>query len=79
MATEKKFKLLVDCSTGIQTSVEFSPEEYAQAAIDAEAYAVAQAERESAEAEAAAKKAAVLAALATAAGLTVEEVTAVLN
>lgn len=79
MAIEKKFKLIVNCETGEQTSEEFTPEEYAQAALDADAYATAQAERESAEAEAAAHKAAVLAALAAAAGLTVDEVTAALN
>ena len=50
-------------------------ETYAQA----ELAALAQAERESAEAEAQAKKQAVLKALADAAGLTVDEVTAVLN
>lgn len=42
---EKKFKLIVDCSTGEQTEVEFTPEEYAQAEADAQAYAEAEAAR----------------------------------
>jgi len=40
---EKKFKLEVNCETGEQTSVEFTAEEYAQAALDAQAYAEAKA------------------------------------
>ena len=46
MATEKKFKLIVNCETGEQTSEEFTPEEYAQAELDAQAYAEAQAAQE---------------------------------
>lgn len=79
MATEKKFKLIINCETGDELSVEFTPEEYAQAALDAAAFTEAEAARQAAEAEAANKKAAVLEALATAAGLTVEEVTEVLS
>lgn len=78
MAIEKKFKLIVNCETGEQTSVEFTPEEYAQAAIDAEAYAVAQAARESAEAEAAAIKASAIAKL-SALGLTEAEAQSIIG
>ena len=76
--TEKKFKLIVNCETGEQTSVEFTPEEYAQAEADAQAYAAAQVEREAAEAEAAAIKASAVAKLA-ALGLTPAEVTSVIG
>lgn len=75
MATEKKFKLIVNCETGEQTSVEFSPEEYAQAEIDAAAYAEAQAAREAEEAAAAEVKASAVAAL-VALGLTEEQIAA---
>ncbi len=43
--TEQKFKLIVNCETGEQTQVEFTPEEYAQAELDAQAYAEAEAAR----------------------------------
>lgn len=75
MATEKKFNLIVDCNTNEQTLVEFTPEEYAQAELDAVAFAEQQA---LAEAEAAAKaeaKASAEAKLA-AIGLTAEEIAA---
>lgn len=78
MATEKKFKLIVNCSTGEQTSVEFTPEEYAQAELDAQAAAAAQAEREAAEAEAAAVKASAVAKLA-ALGLTEAEAASIIG
>ncbi len=78
MPTEKKYKLIVNCETGEQTSVEFTPEEYAQAELDAQAYATAQAEREAAEAEAAATKASAVAKL-SALGLTEAEVTALIG
>lgn len=42
---EKKFKLEINCETGIQTEVEFTPEEYAQAELDAQATAEAEAQR----------------------------------
>jgi hypothetical protein len=72
-------RIEVDCSTGIATEIELTDAEVAELATQAELAAQAQAERESAEAEAAAKKAAVLTALADAAGLTVDEVTAALG
>jgi len=76
--TEKKFKLIVNCETGDQTSVEFTAEEYAQAELDAQAYALAQAERESAEAEAAAIKASAIAKL-SALGLTEAEAASIIG
>lgn len=78
MAIEKKFKLIVNCETGEQSSVEFTPEEYAQAELDAQAYAEAQAQRE---AEATAKAEAKASAIAklTALGLSDTEVTALLG
>ncbi len=72
-------RIEVDCSTGIATEIELTDAEVAELAVQAELAAKAQAERESAEAEAQAKKAAVLKALADAAGLTVAEVTAVIG
>ncbi len=79
MATEKKYNLVINCETGEQTQLEYTAEQYAQAEAEAIAFAEAEALRETAEAEAAAKKAAVLEALATAAGLTVEEVSVALG
>lgn len=76
--TEKLFHLEKDCATGVETLREYSPEEYAQRDMDIAAAQEAEIARQAAEAEAAAKKAAVLEALATAAGLTVDEVTAAL-
>lgn len=72
-------RIEVDCSTGIATEIELTDAEVAEAAAQAELAAQAQVDREAAEAEAAAKKTAVLTALATAAGLTVDEVTAALS
>lgn len=60
---EKKFKLSVDVSTGIQTTEEFTAEEYAQAELDQAAALEAQAVRD-AEAQALADlKASAIAAL----------------
>ena len=72
MATEKKYKLIVNCETGEQTSVEFTAEEYAQAAADAEAAAEAQAAREAEEAAKAAARASLEEKLA-ALGISAEE------
>jgi predicted DsbA family dithiol-disulfide isomerase len=71
-------EIIVDCSTGQQTVRDLTPEEIAEREAQAAAFAAEQAEREAAEAAKAEQKAAVLAALATAAGLDVEEVKAVL-
>ena len=76
MATEKKFNLIVDCNTNEQTLVEFTAAEYAQAELDAAAYAeqLALAEAEAAaKAEAKASAEAKFAAL----GLTPEEIAAI--
>jgi hypothetical protein len=73
--TDKKFKLIVNCETGEQTQEEFTPEEYAQAELDAAAYAEQQALQEAeelAKAEAKASAEAKLAAL----GLTADEIAA---
>lgn len=76
MATEKKFNLIVDCNTNEQTLVEFTEAEYAQAELDAAAWAEQIA---LAEAEAAAKAAAKASAEAkfAALGLTPEEIAAI--
>jgi len=76
--TETLKKIIVDCSTGIQTEVDLTPEELAQREIDAAAYAEQQAIQEAeelAKAEAKASAEAKLAAL----GLTAEEVSAILK
>ena len=78
MATEKKYKLIVDVTTGEQSTVEFTEAEYQQAELDAQAYAQAQAEREAAEAQAATAKASAIAKL-TALGLSSAEVTALIG
>jgi len=75
MATEQKFKLIVNCETGEQTQVEFTPEEYAQAEIDAATYAEAEAARVAEEEQVAADKAAAVAAL-VALGLTEAQIAA---
>jgi hypothetical protein len=74
--SEKKFKLIVNCETGEQTQEEFTPEEYAQAELDAAAAAEAQVAQAAAEAEAAALKASAEAKLA-ALGLSAEEIAAI--
>jgi hypothetical protein len=73
MATEKKFKLIVNCETGEQTQEEFTPEEYAQAEIDAAAFAEAEAARVAAEEALAALKTSAKAKLVAGTPLTEEE------
>jgi hypothetical protein len=68
-------KIIVDCSTGVQTEVDLTPEEIAQRELDAQAYAEQQAIQEAeelAKAEAKASAEAKLAAL----GLTADEIAA---
>lgn len=73
--SEKKYKLIVNCETGEQTQEEFTAEEYAQAELDAAAFAEQQAAQEAEAAAVAAAKASAEAKL-TAIGLTAEEITA---
>ena len=68
-------KIVVDCSTGIETIIELTDAEIAQREADAAAYAVEQAAREAAEAAAAEAKASGQAKLA-ALGLTSDEIAA---
>lgn len=68
-------KLVVDCSTGITSEVELTPEEIAQQEADAIAWAELQAQREAEIAAKAAAKASAEAKLA-ALGLTPEEIAA---
>ena len=73
--TETLKKIIVDCSTGVQTEVDLTPEELAQRELDAAAYAEQQAIQEAeelAKAEAKASAEAKLAAL----GLTADEIAA---
>jgi hypothetical protein len=73
--TDTPKKIIVDCSTGVQTEVDLTPEEVAQREIDAAAYAEQQAIQEAqelAKAEAKASAEAKLAAL----GLTADEIAA---
>ena len=73
--TETLKKIIVDCSTGVQTEVDLTPDELAQREIDAAAYAEQQAIQEAeelAKAEAKASAEAKLAAL----GLTADEIAA---
>ena len=73
--TETPKKIIIDCSTGVQTEVDLTPEELAQREIDAAAYAEQQAIQEAeelAKAEAKASAEAKLAAL----GLTADEIAA---
>ncbi len=71
--TETLTKIVVDCSTGIQTEVPLTAEEIAQREADAQAYAEAEAARQ-AEAEAlAALKASAKAKLIAGQPLTAEE------
>lgn len=68
-------KLVIDCSTGIESIVELSDEEMAQREIDAAEYAARKAEQDAkAEALAAAKASAIE--KLTALGLTAEEIAA---
>jgi hypothetical protein len=71
----KPTKLIVDCTTGVQTSVELTDEEIAQLSADIAFFETQKAEREAeAEAKAAAKASAE--AKLVALGLTVEEIAA---
>jgi hypothetical protein len=47
--TETPKKIIIDCSTGVQTEVDLTPEELAQREIDAAAYAEQQAIQEAEE------------------------------
>jgi hypothetical protein len=76
--TETLKKIIVDCSTGIQTEVDLTPEEIAQRELDAQAYAAQQAIQEAEEAAKAEAKASAESKLA-ALGLTAEEVSAILK
>jgi hypothetical protein len=55
--TETLKKIVVDCSTGIQTEVDLTPEEIQQRELDAQAYAAQQAIQEAEEAAKATAKA----------------------
>jgi hypothetical protein len=66
-------KLIVDCSTGETTEVELTPEEIAQVALDASAFAEAEAARIAAEEAKAALKASAKAKLISGQPLTEEE------
>lgn len=68
-------KLVVDCSTGITTEVELTPEEVAQMEADAAAYA-AQKAQEEAEAQAKAEAKASAEAKLAALGLSADEIAA---
>lgn len=68
-------KIIVDCSTGIETIIELTDAEIAQMEADAAAWAVQKAEQEAAEAAAAEAKASAQAKLA-ALGLTADEIAA---
>jgi hypothetical protein len=68
-------KIIVDCSTGIQTEVDLTPEELAQREVDAAAYAAQQAIQEAEEAAKATAKASAESKLA-ALGLTADEIAA---
>jgi len=76
--TETMHKLVVDCETKTESYIPLSAEEIAEHEAAAAAAQEAEIARLAAEAEASVKKAAVLEALATAAGLTLDEVTAAL-
>ncbi len=72
---EKPIKLVVDCSTGVQTIVELTDEEIAQKAADGERYNIRKQEEQAAEEAKATAKASAEAKLA-ALGLTAEEIAA---
>jgi hypothetical protein len=74
--TETLKKIVVDCSTGIQTEVDLTPGEIAQRELDAQAYAAQQAIQEAEEAAKATAKASAEAKLA-ALGLSAEEIAAI--
>ena len=73
--TDTPKKIVVDCSTGIQTEVDLTPEELAQRELDAQAYAEQQAIQEAEATAKAEAKASANAKLATL-GLTAEEISA---
>lgn len=68
-------KLVIDCSTGIESIVELSDEEMAQRERDAAEYAIRKAEQDAKAAALAAAKASAIEKL-TALGLTAEEIAA---
>ena len=73
--TQSLKKIVVDCSTGIQTEVDLTPEEIAQRELDAAAHAEQQAIAEAEAAQIAADKADAIAAL-VALGLTEAQIAA---
>ena len=73
--TETLKKIIVDCSTGIQTEVDLTPEELAQREVDAAAYVAQQAIQEAEAAAKATAKASAESKLA-ALGLTAAEIAA---
>ena len=70
---EKKYKLIVNCETGEQTQIEFTPEEYAQAELDAQTAIEQQAAIEAEQAAKQALKEAAILKLTTGQPLTPEE------
>ena len=74
--TETLKKIIVDCSTGIQTEVDLTAEEIQQRELDAQAYAAQQAIQEAEEAAKATAKASAESKLA-ALGLSAEEIAAI--
>lgn len=68
-------KIVIDCSTGIESIIELTDAEVAQREADAEAFATAEAERLATEAAAAEAKASAQSKLA-ALGLTADEIAA---
>lgn len=72
---ERPTKIVVDCSTGVESIIELTDEEIAQLEIDRQAWAAEQAAREAAEAAKAQAKASAEAKLASL-GLTPEEIAA---
>lgn len=73
---EKKFTLEYNCETGETVEREFTPAEYAQAELDAQAYAEQKATQEAEEAAKAEAKASAESKLA-ALGLSAEEIAAI--
>lgn len=72
---ERPTKIVVDCSTGVESIIELTDEEIAQLEADRQAWAAEQAAREAAEAAKAQAKASAEAKLASL-GLTPEEIAA---
>jgi len=71
-------KVIIDCSTGVTTEVDLTPEEIAQREAEVAAWAEAEAQREAAASAKAAAKASAESKLA-ALGLTSEEVAALIS